>query len=177
MFAGVYWGSRLESRTAAARRIVTFLEKVKPISDEFAQWYLLEEGPEDVRRPIDTSDASVVAAELTAIGKGTRFQLGYSFGVWNGDDAQLLAAIGGRQRNPPNRAVLSHGGEGGHHLTRAQWRAILGVAIAVFEPATGGVAGERQLREATGAQTILDFGWLTYRKGKKPVEHDERFGE
>lgn len=147
MFVGVYWSERRETRDEAAARVYGFIESIAGMHSWLSTWF--KKGrlkKEALTRQIlglgDIRDALTV--NRRDIGGGVLSDLGFSLGLWNGNNVALSITIGSVSPFVRNSVVLSIEGRG-NAPTRGEWGELLRSAISAFDPEYGVVTSSEDL--------------------------------
>lgn len=177
MFAGAYWPSRAETREQAACRIVAFLKAIRPLSENFAIWYLTARRKRDASAHALQLDIDGVADRLRVhkkdVGGEEIPELGYSLAIGNGDAMSVSVGIGSYSKYVGNSVVLSGRGKPDCAISDAVWREILSAEIREFEPEHA-VVGRMARLAAAAPGKPWEIGWLTYENRRGVEEHPER---
>lgn len=173
VYAGAYWPARPEALEACGARVVACLGKLAGIDELLASWFFKGSRRASAQRPLGGSPETVLQA--LAAGRNRRDadgsvidELGYTLGVWNGDDAdpvQLSIRCGISSPSVPNAVVLklpARSARSTNLYNSSAATELLRALAEAWDPDWATVTSA-SLREAQGggvASPVL--GWLTY---------------
>ncbi len=173
VYAGAYWPARPESLEACTARLVASLGKLADIDDLLASWFFKGWRRASAQRPFKGDPESVLQA--LAAGRNRRDgdgsvieELGFSLGIWNGDDADPVALsirCGMSSPRVPNAVVLklpARSARSANLHSRAGTTELLRALVQAWNPDWATVTSA-SLREAQGEGALSPvLGWLTY---------------
>jgi hypothetical protein len=171
-FVGAYWTAREETRIACAGRIAAFLRSLagKPL---LSRWYLKGRSRTTAVTPLDLT-VEGIAKKLrqnhTDIPRRPIPDLGFSLGIWNGDDeasAGLMLKCGAYSTWVGNSVVLSLPRQEPPNdaAALARFRELVEKIAAAFDPDVA-VPTSSELNARGGRTVRENEAWSRYERGR-----------
>lgn len=180
-YIGLYWGSKAETLTQVASKILQTLQRLTKTDEQFLNWY--ERGmsrKQALEKKVSLDMGTIGKICLKAVKKGELDEKGYAkngfvFGLWTGhkdDEASSVSFIAGDVFTIPNlsnNCVLSIPFEGAARerlLQPEKAKEIIAFLVEIWNPDYA-VLTSHQLRDKLNVANKL--GWITYHKSIKKL--------
>lgn len=170
-FLGAYWTGRAEDRGQCASRISAFLRAAGAAHASLGPWFRKASRKSAAFKPVDISPAgieSLLTTNNSDVSGQPILDLGFSLGIWNGDNAGFSVTIGATSPYIKNAAVLSF--EGVPSFNSATWLRLIGCAVEALEPDSAVVTSHDYIARHGGGMPDQVGGWFTYKRGEPITE-------
>jgi hypothetical protein len=177
-YAAVYWGGRVESAEACARRAETFFHLLSRCDPDFTRWF---EQADSRKKALQlqfepTSDTFLRFFKRRGYRLG---KIGFSFGAWTGHEGRerggmISFTCGTEAVGSSNTCILYLPGEAPgmeHVLTVPVLTEVLRAMVLAWEPDYGGVFSDAYQQARDEPVGKPSTGWLMYlshRRGEVP---------
>ena len=194
LYAGAYWGARQESLDACAERVDAFMKGLCSLDPALATWYTLGRSRRDALRHQVSIEHDVLRKLLESgrhrgdFDRAVIEDLGYSMGLWNGEEPSVGLHIGCGMTSPyvTNAVVINLprtdedlGGLGSVDTARQLMRLL----VQCWDPEWSTLSSHdwREEQQALPNEPVL--GWMTYARwwtepsALPPIAAAQRLGQ